>query len=236
MLANAKIAAVAVALVGPACDRASATPGALSLEAAAPAPSGAVSVLDSPAGEALGTFKLTYYWLADHSRYPGSATHAVYDSACRELATVTPAFAKALALEGTGQLADGRVINVHSACACEHSPCFFEADDAHPWGYGVANRSLTPFRSVAVDRELLSIGQTLYVAELDGVVIPAIASHPQFTHDGCVVADDVGGGITDKHLDLFAGLRAHYVEINANHSLREVTVADGAARCADSIR
>ncbi len=181
-------------------------------------------------GPAIGSFQMTYYWLASQSDHGGAATETLYDPDCNALATVSPAFADALTLEGTGRLIDGRVLNYWNTCGCPNSPCFFEVDDDHPWGYGVQNRALQPFRSLAVDTDIIGIGDWVYVAELDGVTMPG---NQGFVHDGCMVADDIGGGINGQHIDFFVGLRDHYLSLDGTLGLTHVTVHAPGDRCGD---
>lgn len=181
-------------------------------------------------GPAIGSFQLTYYWLAAEADHGGSATETLYDPDCNALATVSPAFADALTLEGTGRLTDGRVLNYWNTCGCPNSPCFFEVDEDHPWGYGVQNRALQPFRSLAVDTDVLGIGDWVYIAELDGITMPG---EEGFVHDGCMVADDIGGGINGQHIDFFVGLREHYLGLDGSLGLTHVTVHAPGDRCGD---
>lgn len=184
-----------------------------------------------PPGPSLGSFKLTYYWVTTETEHTGTKSTKLYDPACKVLATVSAGFASALKLEGTGRLDDGRLLNYDGPCACPLTPCYFEADAQHPWGYGVQNRALAPFRSIAVDKSVIAIGTPIYVAELDGVTMPGDASYGAFVHDGCVTADDVGGGINGAHIDFFAALKAHYQSLNAALGLSSVTLHGGGARC-----
>lgn len=184
-----------------------------------------------PPGDPLGSFVLTYYWVADEADYPGIADTEVFDADCLLLATVSADFFDALALEGTGRLLDDRVLNYEGACGCATSPCFFEVDAEHPWGSGSMDRPLVPFRSVAVDPLVVPIGARLWIAELDGVAMPGEPPWGGFVHDGCVAADDTGGAIDGAHLDFFAALREAYVDLDGRLALDTVEVTDGGARC-----
>jgi len=193
---------------------------------AAPAPPDA----GAPGAE-LGTFQLTYYWVTCEEEFSGTPDTSIYDSSCNELAVVPSAFFDSLRLEGTGKLADGRVLNYAGSCPCATSPCFFEVDAEHPWGVGSMNRALVPFRSIAVDPAVIAIGTPVYVAELDGVQMPGDPPTGGFVHDGCVTADDTGGGINGMHIDFFAALRANYLALDAILGLGSVTVHEGGDRC-----
>jgi 3D (Asp-Asp-Asp) domain-containing protein len=186
-------------------------------------------VPEPPAGDRLGSFQLTYYWMPTETG--GGRRVQLYDRRCRPVAVVSSSFARHLRLEGGGQLRDGRVLTYSGACRCDTSPCFRLARRGHTWGTGVQERPLSPFRSVAVDPRLVSIGATLYVPELDGMTMPGSPPWGAFVHDGCVVADDQGGGVRGRQLDLFAARRSHYRALDRRHRLRRVTVFDGGERC-----
>jgi 3D (Asp-Asp-Asp) domain-containing protein len=197
------------------------------------APPDADSTDAAPPGDLLGSFQLTYYWVAYEGDFSGVPDTSIYDSDCNVLATVPADFADSLALEGTGRLLDGRVLNYWGSCACAFSPCFFEVDAEHPWGVGVQNRALIPFRSVAVDSDVIAYGSTLYAPDLDGVLMPGDAPWGDFIHDGCLSADDTGGAIIGMHIDFFSALRDYYVDINGELGLSDITLYDGGARCAE---
>ncbi len=104
-----------------------------------------------------------------------------------------------LRMEGSGLLIDGRVINYAGSCRWGTGTCFEQLDvRTHPYGRGAHRRSLTPFKSVAVDPRLVPIGEPLYIPEFDGMRLPDGS-----THDGCVRAEDTGGGIKLRKLDFF---------------------------------
>jgi 3D (Asp-Asp-Asp) domain-containing protein len=190
-----------------------------------------VDAPDLPVGDSLGTFQLTYYWIAYEGDHPGPADTPLHDAACEVLATVSADFADAIALEGTGRLLDGRLLNVAGGCDC--APCYLEADQDHPWGYGVQNRALEPFRSIAVDRDVIEYGTGLYLPAIDGVAMPGDAPWGDFAHDGCVLAADTGGGIDGAHIDFFVGARGAYLTLDGELGLDELEVVDGGERCAD---
>ena len=145
-------------------------------------------------------FALRFYWLAMESAY--SHYYDETDIYTREgfiLGTFPQKFVRALRLEGSGLLADGRVVNYQGRCNYGVGTCFHEVDrNTHPYGRGAGNRPLIPFRSVAVDPRLIPIGEPLYVPEFDGLPMPDGS-----IHDGCVRADDTGGGIKKRKMDFF---------------------------------
>jgi 3D (Asp-Asp-Asp) domain-containing protein len=178
-----------------------------------------------------GSAQLTYYWVASQSDYSGANDTILCDVSAATLATVPLKFAQALALEGTGRLTDGRLLNIGGSCACPSgmTTCYIVLDPAkYPWGVGAASRALAPYRSVAVDKTFIPLGTHLYVPELDGVQMPASYG---FVHDGCLSADDVGGGITGAHLDFFVAEKANYLTLDGMLNLTSVTVFANPPRC-----
>ena len=108
-------------------------------------------------------------------------------------------YACSLKLEGSGLLADGRVINYTGPCKYGYGTCFEQLDVGDfPFGRGAGLRPLIPFKSVAVDPRVIKIGEPLYVPEFDGMPLPDGS-----IHDGCVRADDTGGGIKGRKMDFF---------------------------------
>ena len=183
-------------------------------------------------GPLLGTFRLTYYYVAAESDYTDTGSDTtLYEPTCTVLAVVPTAFADAVAIEGTGELAGGQVFNYAGSCPCAFTPCFRFVDADHPWGSGAGDRPLAPFRSIAVDRSVLTIGARYYVLELDGVTMPGTPPALDFVHDGCVTADDTGGAITGMHIDFFSALRAYYISLDRELNLNDVTLYEGGADC-----
>lgn len=152
----------------------------------------------------------------------------IYDKRCRAIAEISPAFARQLDLQGTGKLKDGRVVNTSGLCKCPNSPCFMEIKDT--WAIG-ANGRLAPFRSVAIDTRLVKLGSLLYIPELEGKRMPGKAPWGGYVHDGCVIADDRGGGIRGKELDLFVAKKSFSNALWNRTRLKQVTVFDGTGWC-----
>lgn len=178
-------------------------------------------------GALRGTFGLTYYWVSAEADEPAAAaTTTIYDKACAPLAKVSAKFATELSTAGAGKLVDDRMLTVDGECNCKRSPCFRVIDQ--PWGIGAGNRSLVPFRSLAVDRSLITIGTALWIEQLDGADMPG--TFPS-VHDGCVVADDVGGNIIGERIDWFVARKPYYRELDQALHLTQVNVYDGGARC-----
>lgn len=160
---------------------------------------------------------LRFYWMVLESDYdePASpnvprsgrgkekiADHTWVDVYTREgffIARMTEQFAWALRLEGSALMADGRVINYAGKCNYGYGTCFEQLDiTEHPFGRGAGRRPLIPFKSVAIDPRLVKLGEPLYIPEFDGMQLPDGS-----IHDGCVRADDTGGGIKKRKMDFF---------------------------------
>ncbi|MEM9487532.1 MAG: 3D domain-containing protein, partial [Myxococcota bacterium] len=152
-----------------------------------------------PLSEELG-FALRFYWLAMQTRFLDQYDEVdIYTRTGMFIGTFPHRFVRALLMEGSGLLADGRVLNFHGRCKYGVGTCYETLDpDTHPYGRGAGRRPLIPFRSVAVDPKLIPIGEPLYIPEFDGIVLP-----DGTIHDGCVRADDTGGAIKKRKMDFF---------------------------------
>jgi 3D (Asp-Asp-Asp) domain-containing protein len=218
-----------------------------------------------PGPRALGKFNITFYYvigeeeivakpmipvaraaapaLAPANDNEAEAEHAAIappddvtlfaGGSCDPIARVSRDFVQQLKLQGTGKLRDGRVLNVWGACNCEFSPCFKVT--GQQWGTAGSGRPLQPFRTVAVDPKLVKLGSLLYIPLLEGRIMPGRAPWGGFVHDGCVIADDTGGGIKDHQIDLFVGKRGWFLGLSGSggsHSwARHVPVFDGSKLC-----
>ncbi len=145
-------------------------------------------------------YRLSFYWLAfeePHRIDPPDTD--IYTANGLYIGTYPMSFLDELAMEGSGILSDGRVINYDGRCRWGLGTCFTLLDaERYPMGKGVQNRSLVPFRSIAVDPRYIPIGDTVYLPELDGVLLP-----DGTRHDGCLRADDQGGAIKHQKIDFF---------------------------------
>ncbi len=191
-------AAVAVPVVALADDTKLPEKGIVA-EPRAPAQARAKDCCGYPLSEELG-FALRFYWLAFQDRYADDYDEVdLYTPKGDFLSVVPYRFYRSLRMEGSGILSDGRVVNYAGRCSYGQGTCFQELDrEEYPVGRGAGRRALVPFKSVAVDRRLIPIGEPLYVPELDGIALP-----DGTIHDGCVRADDTGGGIKRRKMDFF---------------------------------
>ena len=166
---------------------------------------------------------------------PDQVTLYAGGGGCAPIAEVSKEFAAQLALQGTGKLRDGRVVNIFGACNCRRSPCF-KVTQAQ-WGTSGSGRPLQPFRTIAVDPKVVKLGSLLYVPLLEGRTMPGRPPWGGYVHDGCVVADDTGGHIAGNRIDLFVGRKAYFFGLGTSGSggshawARHVPVFDGKGIC-----
>ncbi len=219
--------------------------------------------LDADVERSLGNFHMTLYYVADEAEVAATPPRnkpltsegtiandndsdatltaalpdlvPIYDRTCEALVNVSRPFAAQLALQGTGRLRDGRVLNVAGRCTCPRTPCFHVLPPHRQWGMGGSGQPLEPFRTVAVDPRRVKLGSLLYVPALDGVRMPGRAPVGGFVHDGCVVAGDTGGGIQGSQLDLFVARRAYVNGLarrGGSHGwMKRMPVFEGTKRC-----
>ena len=137
-------------------------------------------------------FKYTYYWMADQDWHLDMFDEVpIYTSEGYFIGAYTQAFVDGLNMEGSGWLSDGRVLNYSGRCKYGVGKCFETMDpDTHPYGRGAYTRPLEPWKSVAVDRRLIQIGDTLYAP------------------------DDTGGAIKQRLIDLFITERDNFPWVN----------------------
>jgi 3D (Asp-Asp-Asp) domain-containing protein len=179
---------------------------------------------------------LRYYWLAreedfddpEEIRYRSPDEVEVYTRQGFFLGAFSADFIWHLRMEGSGVLADGRVVNYHGACKYGSGTCFQQLDHTRfPFGRGARRRTLMPFHSCAVDPRVVPLGETLYVPELDGANLP-----DGNVHDGCLRADDTGGGIKQRKLDFFVVSYANFrFLLSELWGVNWVTPQLGAPRC-----
>lgn len=154
-------------------------------------------------------------------------------SRCEPIAEVSKEFASQLAVQGTGKLHDGRVLNIWGPCNCQRSPCFKVTQGQ--WGTAGSGKPLQPFRTVAVDPRVVKLGSWLYVPLLEGRTMPGRGPWGGYVHDGCVIADDTGGHILGNRLDLFVGRKGYFLGLSGSggrHAwARHVPVFDGTGIC-----
>lgn len=75
---------------------------------------------------------------------------------------------------------------------------------AGKYGRGAKGVELVPYRTIAVDPNLIPFGSVLYVPQARGQII-TLPSGQRVVHDGYFYAADTGSAIVDNHIDIFLG-------------------------------
>ena len=148
----------------------------------------------------LGAFTPTFYRILDESAPEwknGARTKALLTMNGKLIERVTPSFKRQLDIEGSARLRDGRIVNFHQKS--DGSWRYMIALNA-PFGLGLDGYKLIPYRTLAVDPEVIPPGTVLYIPALDGVRLPS-----REIHDGFVFAHDEGQGIKGMRIDVFVG-------------------------------
>lgn len=139
----------------------------------------------------------THYYVALERDYPLEPKDAqIRDMKGNILAEVSTIFKRAVDIEGTGRLLDGRIINYAGRVEKEVRYLVTRA----PFGLGVGTCRLVPFHTAAVDPKVVPLGSVLFIRETVGMVLPGGE-----IHDGIWRAEDVGGAIKADRIDLFVG-------------------------------
>lgn len=147
--------------------------------------------------EKIGKASLSFYWIIDESsaQYRGRADALLRDVRGRVLASTSRKFRRALVLEGTGWLRDGRAVMYDRKLHGEHR--FRIAKEK--FGFSVTGCALVPFRTAAVDPRVIKLGSKIYIPQLKGARLP-----DGTIHDGIFIASD-RGHFRGRHVDLFVG-------------------------------
>jgi 3D (Asp-Asp-Asp) domain-containing protein len=183
------------------------------------------------------TFDLTYYVIS--LRPVGDPNEVtIRDCAGNFLTYASRKWRDDAIMQGTARYktssGESRTINAGSGCWVRIT------DYDQRWGLGVWNTAanepfaLRPFRSIAVDRNVLTVGKWYYIKELDGVQMPYPAS--TMVHDGCVRAVDVGPAIIGRHIDFFSGYYSAYESLIQGSSTmggkEQISLYSGTYKCA----
>jgi 3D (Asp-Asp-Asp) domain-containing protein len=153
--------------------------------------------------KSLGGFAPTFYRILDESApewKEEARTEALLTVNGKLIERVTPSFKRQFDIEGSARLRDGRIVNFHQKI--DGSWRYLVARNA-PYGLGVDGYKLIPYRTLAVDPEVIRPGTVLYLPALDGVRLPSGE-----IHDGFFFAHDEGQGITGQRIDVFVGFES----------------------------
>lgn len=78
------------------------------------------------------------------------------------------------------------------------------------YGDGVNGYSLVPYRSIAVDKTSIPIGNLLFIPDACGIRVTCPDGTTSI-HDGYFLAVDVGSNILQNHIDVFTGINRNTV-------------------------
>jgi 3D (Asp-Asp-Asp) domain-containing protein len=168
-------------------------------------------MLPRKAFQKIGRLQATFYSMIEE-RKPAFAdaqqATPLWDEAGRQIAMVSSSFKAKLAIEGVGKLADGRVVSFAgfksangNVAANNGREAYFQIAENAPFGFGVENYRLMPYRTAAVDPRQILIGSVLYIPQAYGVALPSGE-----IHDGFFFAHDTGRAIKQGRIDLFVGI------------------------------
>lgn len=83
----------------------------------------------------------------------------------------------------------------------------FERSDT-PFGGGVGDYNLVPYRTIAVDETQIPIGTVLFIPAARGCLL-TLPDGRQARHDGYFFAGDDGFGVYGSHIDVYIGVSSH---------------------------
>jgi 3D (Asp-Asp-Asp) domain-containing protein len=182
----------------------------------------------SPNGEPLGVFKITFYVLTEETLFQDKGDGLpLYRTDGSVIGKFSPKFVSDIRLQGSGRLSSGEVITPAGKCSYGQGTCYqLLSTKKYPWGRGSTGRALKLFQSAAIDPKVIKYGTKIYIPELDGFVWDGKKMN------GCLSADDTGGGIRDKEIDVFAGTRKSLPSAIKLFPKGKVTLYDGTEKCA----
>ncbi len=158
----------------------------------------------------IGNFQATYYSMVDESQQIFASARkdaTLRDESGMPITAVSSAYKAKLEIEGVGKLADGRVVSfagfrktTGNGTAGNGREAYYQVVQNAPFGFGVENYRLMPYRTMAVNPRQILIGSVLFVPQAYGVMLPAGE-----IHDGFFFAHDAGRAIQQGRIDLFVG-------------------------------
>lgn len=144
----------------------------------------------------IGDLKPTFYWVALEENDGQPRDKPLKDKDGNVIATVSAKFLAGLKMEGTGRFLDGRIINFHVRIDGEIR--WRWCPPSAPYGYGLEDYILKPFKSVAVDPQVVPIPSRIFIPAAVGMRLPDGS-----IHDGYFEAIDIGAAIQNKRIDMF---------------------------------
>lgn len=142
------------------------------------------------------TLRVTQYYTALEEDYPPGDGAPFLSAEGDVLYDASDAFYRAAVIEGSARLADGTVLNWDR-----------KVGDHVKWKavtttYGLAadGCALVPWRTAAVDPDVVPLGTRIRIEETIGMPLPDGSRH-----DGVWWANDIGVSIDNDRIDLFTG-------------------------------
>ena len=185
----------------------------------------AVTVEAEP--EKVGRATVTFYYTLDESslRFAGKASVDLRGPSGKVIARTTRRFRRALVMQGTGILRDGRTVFYYGKVGGEHR---FRLTSKSKYGIGSTGCELVPFRTIAADAKFIPPRTRVYIPEMKGARLP-----DGTIHDGMFVATD-RGHFKGARVDLFVGIGYSGSRVFSRHgygSRSKVTIyVDGKTR------
>lgn len=171
----------------------------------------------------IGSLKPTFYWVAMEEVEAAEKNKELKDMEGNVMARVTAKFDAAIRMEGTGKMLDGRVLNFAGRGPKEGGGLevrFLVCPPEAPYGYGLDFIPLVPFRSVAVDPNVVKIGTKIYIPKAKGTPLP-----DGTLHDGYFMAVDIGSAIQNKRIDIFTSY-GDQSDVFENYGLSNMKAVD----------
>lgn len=156
----------------------------------------AVIVTPEPKVTKVVRLRDTFYYILAETRFSSSTEATIKDPKGNVLGSVSAKYKRLCDIEGTCRLRSGLLINYWGKVAGDVR----YVKSPFPYGVGVGNCPLKPFRTAAVDKSVVPFGSTIRVKELVGATLPDGSKH-----DGIMMAQDAGGAIKNDRIDLFLG-------------------------------
>ncbi|KAL1923087.1 uncharacterized protein VTP21DRAFT_9463 [Calcarisporiella thermophila] len=166
----------------------------------------------------------TYYWLVHQKEKTKKTGKIVKLATCggKSIAKVTKSFAEALAMEGSGILGNGLLVN-YGNCKCDDDFECFELVNNKKFPYGQTSMStpLRPFVSIAAND--IKPGTKIFVPQLKGWRIPGSRK----IHNGCLLVDDTSYSFGAHHIDFFCVSEDNYKNLDGKHHVTKVDIYQG---------
>jgi len=98
------------------------------------------------------------------------------------------------------------------------------------FGDGVKNYRLVPFRTIAVDKNIIPYGSVIFIPKVKGQLVN-LPNGEQVVHDGYFFAGDTGEAIKKNHIDIFTGIYPgnpfpEVIKSNENKTFEVIVVTD----------